>query len=242
LKSIILIGSALFLTTDATPVLVCPPSIGAHGVHVRLPPSMSLNPALSWVAPPTGWYFKPWDMIYASNRQYLSFRNLQYDPTAIDRSNPAGQVNDLFSFQLPGNDTIYTSYGVDTPDSRPGFTATLQYAGTGIITGATSVYSIIAWGCDASGTPYYASYSSETVLTATPAGIDILSTCEQGPDRATVDSLITAMKALPHPEIKALAANLTRTTHDGARDGKSRVVSAVVLGCNSLADTYPGYM
>ncbi|WP_218968304.1 hypothetical protein, partial [Klebsiella pneumoniae] len=115
-------------------------------------------------------------MIYASNSQYLGFRNLQYDPTAIDPANPAGQVNDLTSFQVPGNDTIYTTYGVDTPDPRPGFSAVLDYAGTGILTGATSEYSIMAWGCDNTGTPYYVSYSSETALTATPAGIDIFST------------------------------------------------------------------
>jgi len=221
----LLLYSTLALTTPAVPTLSCPRPIGAQGVRVRTPPSLSLNPSLSWVNPPTGWYFKPWDLIYASNPQYLGFCNLQYDPTVIDHTKPGGQVNDLTSFQLPGNETIITTYGVDTPDPRPGFTAILQYAGTSILTGATSEYSIMAWGCDASNTPYYATYSSESALTATPAGIDIFSTSDKGPDSATVNALITAIKALPSPRIKALAATLTRMTQDGARCGKPRVVS-----------------
>lgn len=225
LASIFLLGNALALTAFATPTSTCPPSTGAKGVQVRLPPFMSSNPSIPWVPPPTGWYFKPWNMIYASSPQFLAFRNFQSDPTAIDSTKPAGKVNDLTSFQLPGNDTVYTSYGVDTPDPRPKFTAVLQYAGTGILTGATSEYSIMAWGCDASKTPYYASYSTESASTGTPAGIDILSTNDKGPDDATVDAIITAMKALPSPEIQTLAAALTEMTQDGGRDGKPRVVS-----------------
>lgn len=92
-------------------------------------------------------------MIFASNAQYFKLRNLQYDPTAIDPSNPKGAINDLFSFQVPGTNTIFTSYGIDTPDPRPGFKAVLQYAGIGIIAGATGEFSMVAWGCDASNTP-----------------------------------------------------------------------------------------
>ena len=220
----ILIYGALALTTTARPASICPHKVGPQGVSARLPPSLSLNPpSPRWSAPPVGWYFKPWNMIYASNPQYLAFRNLQYDPTALDPANPSGQVNDLTSFQLPANDTVYTSYGIDTPNPR--FDAVLEYEGTGILAGATSEYSVMAWGCDTAGTPYYVSYSSETALTATPAGIDIMSTSDKGPDGATVDALIAALKTLTNPKIRALVDALTKMTQDGARNGKPRVVS-----------------
>jgi hypothetical protein len=160
-------------------------------------------------------------MIYASNQQYALFRNLQYDPTPLDAANPAGLVNDLFSFQLRGNNTVYTSYGVDTPNEK--YAAVLEYNGTGIIAGATSEYSLLAWGCDGDGVPYYASYSTETDVTGTPAGIDIMSTSEEGPDETTVEALVKALKDLPDVEIQGLAANLTRMTQDGGRDGLPRV-------------------
>lgn len=246
LAFMLLLGSALVSVTMTTPIADCPHQIGASGVRVRLPPALSLNPSLSWAAPPTGWYFKPWNMINASNAQYLAFRNLQYDPTTVDKTHPGGQVNDLTSFQAPGNDTIYTSYGVDIPDPRSGFTAVLQYAGTGVLTGATGEYSLMAWGCDALKQPYYASYSTETEFSNTPAGIDIMSTCDKGPDSATVNALITAMKALPNPKIKAFATALTKMTQDGGRNGYPRMVSAfgnsIVFLLADAVDPDAGYV
>lgn len=160
-------------------------------------------------------------MIYASNAQYLSFRNLQYDPSPIDPNDPEGQVNDLTSFQLPNNDTIYTSYGVDTP--HPTWSAVLDYAGTGILEGATSQYSLLAWGCDLNGKKYYASYSTAADATETPAGIDIMCLDDAGLDESTAETLIEKMKALPNEEVKQLAEGLVRTVQDGGRDGLPRV-------------------
>jgi hypothetical protein len=222
---IVLLISALAATTAATPASSCPPSVGAKGVRVRVPPTLSLNPSTPWAPPPVGWYFKPWNMIYASNPQYFAFRNFNYDPTAIDPTQPAGRVNDLSSFQLPGNATMYTSYGIATPDSRPGFSAVLQYRGTGILADATSEYSIMAWGCDNSRTPYYVSYSTEAAASNTPAGIDIMSTSDKGLDGATVNALFAALKALSNPKIQPLVDTLTKMTQDGARNKLPRVVS-----------------
>jgi hypothetical protein len=160
-------------------------------------------------------------MILASNAQYAAFRNLQYDPTAVDPSNPTGLVEDLFSFQLFGNDSIVTTYGIDTP--HPYFPNVLEYAATGVITGATSKYSMIAWGCDARGIPYYASYSTATELTSTPAGIDLMSTSDQGPDQDTIDAVVSALKKLGSKEITALVEGLTRMVQDGGRKGMPRV-------------------
>ncbi|KAF2848977.1 hypothetical protein T440DRAFT_427696 [Plenodomus tracheiphilus IPT5] len=223
-SSIVYLVGLLAVTSTASPTLKgCPRKIGVKGVSVRLPPRFDPNYAHSkWVEPPLNWYFKPWYTIYATNEQYVAFRNLQYDPTAIDPLDPAGPVNDLFSFQLKNNDTIHTTYGVDTPN--PKYPAVLSYNATGIIAGATSEYSILTWGCDATGAPYYSSYSTETVKTKTPAGIDILSVNPKGPDEATTNAILNALENLNNEEIKGWARNLTKVAYDGARDGQPRTV------------------
>lgn len=200
----------------------CPDRRGPRAIQARVPPL--LNEALAanvWRPPPPGWYFKAWNMIYASNPQYAFFRNFQYDPTAVNPSQTNGQVHDLASFQIPNNDTVFTTYGVDTPHGNAA--AVLNYAGTGILTGATSQYSLLAWGCDSNNVPYYASYSTDTAATNTPAGIDIFSVSDQGLDQATADALIAALKALPKAEIATLANALNKTIQDGGRNGQLRV-------------------
>lgn len=162
-------------------------------------------------------------MVYATNPQYFAFRNFQYDPTPLNPKRPAGQDNDLSSFQLPGNSTVYTSYGVDTPD--PWYSAVLGYAGTGILQGATSTYALLAWGCDTSGVPYYASYSTAANASKTPAGIDIMSIDVKGPDAATVQAVIDGLKSLPDKEIQELGASLKKTTQDGGRGHLGRVTT-----------------
>jgi hypothetical protein len=160
-------------------------------------------------------------MILASNAQYAAYRNLQYDPTALDPADPTGLVEELFSFQLPGNDTIITTYGIDTP--HPYLPNVLYYNATGVIAGATSEFSMIAWGCDAKGVPYYASYSTATELTSTPSGIDLMSTNDEGPDQATIDAVVGALKKLGNAEITGLVESLTRMVQDGGRRGMPRV-------------------
>jgi hypothetical protein len=146
---------------------------------------------------------------------------LQYDPTPIDSLYPVVQINDLTSFQLPGNETVYTSYGIDKPN--PQWHAVLDYAGRGILEEATSQYSLLAWGCDSMGTPYYVSYSSASEVTQTPAGIDIMSTNDKGLDKETADTIVAALKNLPNQDVIALAASLSKTVQDGGRDGMPRV-------------------
>jgi hypothetical protein len=169
-------------------------------------------------------------MILASNPQYAAMRNVQYDPTPIDPSDPTGLVNDLFSFQFPGNDSIITTYGVDTP--HPYFPAVLDYAGAGILVGATSQYSILVWGCDIDKVPYYASYSTAVNFTDTPAGIDLMSTSDQGPDQDTIDAVIEALKKLGSDEITKYVEALERMVQDGGRRGMPRVGI-----CDVLEDT-----
>jgi hypothetical protein len=203
----------------------CPRRIGAKGVQVRLPPTFNTtSPHIygrPWRAPPVGFYFKPWSMILASNPQYAAMRNVQYDPTPIDPSNPTGLVNDLFSFQLPGNDSVFTTYGIDTP--HPHLPAVLDFAATGILTGATSQYCILVWGCDANRVPYYASYSTAVNFTQTPPGIDLMSTNDEGPDQATIDAVVQALKDLDNAEITGYVDKLERMVQDGGRRNMPRV-------------------
>ena len=160
-------------------------------------------------------------MILASNAQYAAYRNLQYDPRPLTSSDPRGLIGELFSFQLPGNDSIFTTYGIDIP--HPYFPNVLYYAATGVLAGATGEFSMIAWGCDAKGIPYYASYSNATELTNTPAGIDLMSTNDEGPDQATIDAVVRALKKLGNAEITVLVDSLTRMVQDGGRRGMPRV-------------------
>ena len=220
LTSIFALSASAHYTHDE-----CPRKVGAKGVQVRLPPTFNTTSyphhGKHWPTPPVGFYFKPWSMILASNTQYAAFRNLQYDPTPIDPSDPTGLVNDLFSFQLPGNDSIITTYGVDTP--HPHLSAVLDFAGTGIIAGATSQYSILVWGCDANRVPYYASYSTAVNFTSTPSGIDLMSTNDQGPDQETIEAVVKALKGFGNEEISGLVDELEQMKQDGGRRDLPRV-------------------
>ena len=189
-----------------------------------LPPAFD-NGATSklWFPYRPDWYFKPWNMVFASNPANLGLRNFQYDPTPVDPSKPAGEVNDLGSFQVPGKDTVYTTYGVDTPNGT--YPNVYNYAGTGIIEGAFSEYSVLAWGCDEDRLPYYVNYATRTELTQTPAGIDIMSTSDKGMDAKTLEVILSKLKALGNQEIADMAEAMSPMTNDGARDGQPRITT-----------------
>ncbi|ORY17405.1 hypothetical protein BCR34DRAFT_37207 [Clohesyomyces aquaticus] len=222
MPSMILLGVVALLSIAAAVPYPPPIRCGERAVQVRLPPAFDGgNSSRYWTPYPVGWYFKPWDMVFASNPANLALRNFQYDPTPVDPAQPRGLVNDLGSFQIPGNDTVFTTYGVDTPD--PLYPAVLHYSGTGILTGAFSDYSVLAWGCDENKLPYYVNYATFTELTQTPAGIDILSTSVTGMDSKTLAEIKRKLKALGNAEISGMADGLQPMTNDGARDGQPRV-------------------
>jgi len=162
-------------------------------------------------------------MVFASNPANLALRNFQYDPTPVDASDPTGQVNDLGSFQVPNNATVYTTYGVDTPNDT--YPAVYNYAGTGIIEGATSEYSVLAWGCDEARLPYYVNYATATELTQTPAGIDIMSTRVTGMDQETLDEILSQLEALGNQEIAEMAAGMKKMPNDDGRAGMPRITT-----------------
>jgi hypothetical protein len=132
-----------------------------------------------------------------------------------------GSLNDLSSFQMPGNDTVYTSYGVATPN--PDYIAVYDYRGTGILENATSQYSWLGWGCDGRGKHYYVSYSTASAASGTPASIDILSVVDVGLDEETKARVVEVLKQSRSEEIRKIADTFVPNVQDGARRSKNRI-------------------
>lgn len=191
-------------------------------VSLRDPPTF-LNGTTppGWTAPPTGWIFKPWNQVITSNTQVAQLRNFQWDPTPVDPSQPDGALNDLSSFQIPGNDTVYTSYGVATPN--PKYVAVLEYRGTGILENATSEYSWLGWGCDANRNEYYVSYSTASEASGTPAGIDVMSIVDTGLDNQTRGAIIASLKNSTSEEVRKIADTFVPNIQDGGRRDLGRI-------------------
>ncbi|KAK5989611.1 Botcinic acid biosynthesis cluster B protein 12 [Cladobotryum mycophilum] len=143
-------------------------------------------------------------------------RNLQYSTLPIDLHKPTGPRTDLSSFQLTTINTVFTSYGVDTPTLTP---AVYNYSATGILQGATDFLEVLAWGYDCHGVGYRVSYSSFTALTNTLASIDILSRTNKSPDASTLKSVQNALVAYGDANITALAQAIGPALQDDARDG-----------------------
>jgi hypothetical protein len=132
-----------------------------------------------------------------------------------------GPLNDLSSFQLPGNNTVYTSYGVATPN--PDYVAVYDYRGTGILENATSQYSWLGWGCDGRGKDYYVSYSTASEASGTPAGIDIMSILDIELDEETKVRVVEVLKLSQSEEIRKIANTFVANVQDGARRGMNRI-------------------
>lgn len=191
-------------------------------VSLRDPPTFADgNTPVGWTEPPTGWIFKPWNQVLTSNSQAAQLRNFQWDPTPVTSSDPNGPINDLSSFQIPGNDKVYTSYGVASPNAT--YVAVLDYRGTGILENATSQYSWLGWGCDANGVDYYVSYSTPSEASGTPAGIDVMSLADTGLDNATQTQLVDLMKQSASEEVRKIADTFVANIQDGGRRNLGRI-------------------
>jgi len=132
-----------------------------------------------------------------------------------------GPINDLSSFQIPGNDTVYTSYGVATPNNI--YVAVLEYRGTGILENATSEYSWLGWGCDGNGNDYYVSYSTAAEASGTPAGIDVMSVVDTGLDGATKEKVVDVLKQSASETIRNIAGKFVTNIQDGGRRSLGRI-------------------
>lgn len=234
-----LFASALFAATIAhsTCDISCPAIKGWQGVDVRLPPWKNSEPReASWIDPPVGWYFQPWYLIWSSNTQYKGIRNFESDPNPVDPSQPTGQVDDLASFQVQDNDTVYTMYGLDTPDQQ--YSGTWHYASTGVLTGAGSTFAILAWGCDAAGKAYYASFSTASESTRTPVSLDIMSLNKNGADLETTQTLLKTLASVQDQEIQQATVALQKIPQDGGRDSMDRITTCD-KACKSNADLLP---
>ncbi|KAL1596370.1 hypothetical protein SLS60_009016 [Paraconiothyrium brasiliense] len=209
-----------FVAARPAPVQVY--GCGPSAVKLRDPPTLSgASPGLYWTPPPIGWIFKPWNQVLTSNSQAAQLRNFQWDPTPVTHSDPTGPMNDLSSFQIPHNDTIFTSYGVAIPNDT--YVAVLDYRGTGILENATSQYSWLGWGCDGNGFEYYVSYSTAAAASGTPAGIDVMSLVDTGLDQATTDRIVAILKQSENEEIRNIAKTFVPNIQDGGRQGLGRI-------------------
>lgn len=198
-----------------------PPDCAMTPISVRLPPTFGIDPP-NWKSPQPDDRFYSLGYWYQTNSSSADsiMRNLEYSTEPIDPGNPKGPRTDLASFQVAGNDTVFTSYGVDTPKSTP---ATFTYAGTGILDGATDSLEILAWGSDCYGTPYRVTYSSYTEFTQTPASIDVLSRAPRGPDSAILGQILRQLVAFGNDDVTALAQAIGPSPYDGKRKGSPPV-------------------
>lgn len=191
-------------------------------MELRDPPIFAdATPDPSWTPPPTGWIFKPWYQVLTSNTQVAQLRNFQWDPSPVTSPDPNGPINDLSTFQIPGNDTVFTSYGVAAPNTS--YISVLEYRGTGILENATSQYSWLAWGCDGFGESYYLSYATAAPTTDTPAGIDFMSTSEYGLDESTKNKLVEVLRQSKSEQVRQIAESFVPNIQDGGRRGMPRI-------------------
>lgn len=206
----------------------------ATPVSVRLPPVLTSS-STNWQAPPVGWDFGNWFQTNSSNPNTFQ-RNLQYSTLPIDPANPQGQRTDLSSFQINnGDNTVYTSYGTDTPTPIPGV---YFYQGTGILQQANDSLEIIAWGNDCRGDQYRVSYSTFTAFSQTPASLDVLSRTPLGPDATTLGKLQAAFLALNNADFSALVKAIGPAIHDSGRDGQPPILECDAE-CQTNKDLLP---
>lgn len=211
IRALVLLGLSASASTATTS---CSSKNQTH-VSVRLPPTFGTDPE-DWEAPPVGWDFGYWYQTNSSTANEF-MRNLQYYTGPIDDDAPTGLRDDLASFQVTGNDTVLTSYGVDTPSTTT--PAVYTYAGTGILTGATDSLEIIAWGYDCHNVGYRVSFSSYTAYTNTPASIDFLSRTKAGPSSNVLSQIKSALIAFGNANVTALAEKIGPGVQDDGRDG-----------------------
>lgn len=198
------------------------PNVVALDVKVRDPPTFPNGTTpIGWTPPPSGWIFKPWNQVITSNAQTAFLRNFQWDPTPINPIDPQGTINDLSTFQLPNNDTVFTSYGVTTPN--PNYVAVMDFRGTGILENATSQYSWLGWGCDGNKNAYYLTYATAAEASGTPSGIDFMSVVDTGLDEETKNAVVAALKQSKNEEIRKIADSFLPNVQDGGRRDKGRI-------------------
>lgn len=186
-------------------------------VSVRLPPTLDDGASTAnWKTLPVGWDFGYWYQTNSSSSNSFQ-RNLQYSTLPIDAKKPAGPRSELSSFQITGNETVFTTYGVDTPDAYP---SVYNFTGTGILANATDFLEILAWGEDCRGNGYRISYSTLTAFTKTPASLDVLSRSKLGPDNTTLNKIRHALIAFGNQDITKLANAMVPALQDSGRDGQ----------------------
>lgn len=230
-----LLITGLSLTVDSAFLGHC----SNHTVTVRLPPTINPDPKMfsSWVAPPPGWFYGNWKVTYTSQPVYLPLQNMQYDgsPVFPQSSTLPGQNNDLTSYQLANDSTVFTAYGIDTPrrsnDPSLGaeWEAVYDFVGTGSLAATNNTWELLAWGYDTRGDGYMAIYETPVAESGQPSGLDILSRSENGPGAGTLKGIYDALLTLGNTELSGLVHSTQKLVIDGQRTGMPPVQCDV--GC-----------
>lgn len=215
-------------------------------VHARLPPSLNPNPEHTgaYEPMPSGWLYGTWHVTFSSQPNYLPLLNLQWNPSPHFPENGTlpGQNNDLSSFQLAGDTTIHTAYGIDTPRRSndptlgPGWADIYDFVGTGGLRTINNSIEMIAWGYDTDGVPYAVMYETPVLDPSNlgPADIDIDSRSDTGPTNATLGVIFDELLKLGNKEIAALTEQIVPLVQNGARRGLGPVVCDAACVNNGL--------
>ena len=200
-----------------------------HNVRARLPPTINPDPKpfSTWVAPPPGWFYGNWKATYTSQPAYFSMQNMQYDfsPVFPQSTSTPGRNNDITSFQLANQSTVFTAYGIDTPRRSkdpslgPEWDAVYDFTGMGALATVTNTWQIIAWGYDTLGDGYLVLYETPVAATGASSGLDIESRSENGPSLETLIRIYSALTALGNEELTGLVYSMQKQVVDGRRSG-----------------------
>ncbi|KAJ6098473.1 hypothetical protein N7467_000008 [Penicillium canescens] len=180
-----------------------------------------------WQPPPPGWVFGNWKVMKSSNPLYPDLQNMEVDlsPVFPQSKDNINQTNDLTSNQLPGNNQLLVTYGVDT--WRP------QNDGVYIFKSGNGNFTyqleILAWGIDTAGNGYKVTYENEAPAIHGPRALTIESRVVGGPTDETTKAIYKKIKDLGYGPLTDLVGEMRDLVHDGRRDGVPGVCDAACM-------------
>ena len=187
-------------------------------------------------------------MVQSSSPQYSNMTNVQCELTPTDVTNPASDIDYLLSFQVGAGVSVNTLYGVYTPQA--GYPTAWVFASTGLLASVSANVSIIAWGCDQSGNPYYLVHSSPLVGTNVAASISLFSASPSGVDSITISAIVAAVVELNILDISVLVKAFVSIGQDSTdivpvssdRHIMNTLANRIQAECNAVCQTNQGLL
>jgi hypothetical protein len=130
-------------------------------------------------------------------------------------------LNDLTTFEVPGQSTIFGIYGVDTPTSLGSSLVRDSYSfqPTGPLALGANSWEVIGWGYDEAGVPWAALFETAANVPGQTEALDIISRRASGPSRTTLKMLYNAINGLKNADLAGLLKSVKKLTQNGGRDG-----------------------